>query len=142
MTKSYLHRLEEESIYILREVASSFERVAMLYSVGKDSSVLLRLCQKAFYPGKIPFPFIHIDTGYKFEEMYGFRDQMAKECNFKLIVERNEQAIANGTHPDKIGTIKCCALLKTRGLLGALKKHRIQAAIGGARRDEEKSTAK
>lgn len=137
-----LDQLEAESIYIFREVASQFERPVMLYSVGKDSSVLLRLAQKAFYPAKIPFPLLHIDTGYKFSEMYKFRDKTAEEIGAKLIVHRNEAAIANNTNPYELGTSRCCSLLKTRALLDALSAGNFDAAIGGARRDEEKSRAK
>lgn len=139
---SSLDRLESESIFILREVAASFERPLLLYSVGKDSSVLLHLCKKAFSPGKIPFPVMHIDTSYKFPEMYDFREKMVKKYDVELYVHRNEEAIKNGSHPSKIGTQKCCGFLKTGALLGGLSKYGVQAAIGGARRDEEKSRAK
>src|SRR5687768_4095150 len=113
----YLHALEAESIEILREVAISYERPAMLYSVGKDSSVLLHLAQKAFAPGKIPFPLIHVDTGFKFREMYSFRDQVVKAIGVELIVHRNDAAIERGTNPFALGTSACCALLKTEALL-------------------------
>lgn len=139
---SHLDRLEAESIYIFREVAAEFARPVILYSVGKDSSVLLRLAQKAFYPGRIPFPLLHVDTGFKFQEMYEFRDQMAGQIGAELIVESNRTAIASGTNPYDLGTQRCCGLLKTEGLLGALRKYGVDAAIGGARRDEEKSRAK
>ncbi len=139
---SYLKQLESEAIHIIREVAAEFKNPVMLYSVGKDSGVMVRLAQKAFYPGKIPFPLMHIDTGYKFPEMIEFRDRFVKENGFRLIVESNEEWIAKGTHPLKIGTDKCCARLKTQGLLDAIKKHKFDAAFGGARRDEEKSRAK
>lgn len=139
---NHLDQLEAESIHILREVAAEFERPVLLYSVGKDSSVLVRLCQKAFYPGKIPFPCMHVDTGYKFSEMYEFRDRFVKEAGLNLIVHRNEDAIAGKANPFDLGTSKCCALLKTRGLLGGLASGPYDAAIGGARRDEEKSRAK
>lgn len=139
---SHLDLLEAESIYILREVAAEFARPAMLYSIGKDSSVMLRLAQKAFYPGKIPFPFLHIDTTYKFREMIEFRDANCRRLGIDLIVHTNTEAIQSGANPFKLGTKRCCALLKTQALLDALKLHRIDAAIGGARRDEEKSRAK
>lgn len=140
--KRYLGDLEAESIEIFREVAANYERPAMLYSVGKDSSVLLHLAQKAFRPGRIPFPLIHVDTGFKFKEMYSFRDQVVKELGVELIVHRNEPAIAQGTNPFALGTRACCGLLKTEALLQVLRGHGIDAAIGGARRDEEKSRAK
>ncbi len=139
---SYLKQLESESIHIIREVVAEFKNPVMLYSIGKDSSVMVRLAQKAFYPGKIPFPLMHIDTGYKFIEMIEFRDWYVKEIGCRLIVEKNEKAISDGTHPQKIGVDKCCAKLKTRGLLGGIKRHKFDAAFGGARRDEEKSRAK
>ncbi|HEX4924353.1 MAG TPA: sulfate adenylyltransferase subunit CysD [Bdellovibrionales bacterium] len=139
---SYLKILEAESIHIMREVAATFERPVLLYSVGKDSSVLLRLCQKAFYPGPIPFPLLHVDTGFKFKEMYEFRDKICAELGAQLIVHRHEKAIAANTNPFDLGTQKCCGLLKTESLLQALRAGRYDAAIGGARRDEERSRAK
>ena len=114
----------------------------MLYSIGKDSSVLLRLAQKAFYPGPIPFPLLHVDTTYKFKEMIQFRDEMAREVGARLIVHTNQEAIADGTQPFKVGTQRCCGLLKTKSLLDALQAGNFDAAIGGARRDEERSRAK
>ena len=114
----------------------------MLYSIGKDSSVMLRLAQKAFYPGKIPFPLLHVDTSYKFPEMIRFRDEYAREIGADLIVHRNEKAIADGANPYTLGTQNCCGLLKTRSLLDALEEGGFDAAFGGARRDEEKSRAK
>lgn len=138
----YLRELEAESIEILRETAASYERPAILYSVGKDSSVLLHLAKKAFLPGKIPFPLVHVDTGFKFPEMYSFRDQVAKDIGAELIVHRNEDAIGKGTNPFDLGTRACCALLKTEALLQVLRRYEIDAAIGGARRDEERSRAK
>jgi len=138
----YLKQLESESIHILREVVAEFENPVMLYSVGKDSSVMVRLAQKAFHPGKFPFPLLHVDTGYKFPEMYAFRDRFCREIGAELIVERNEEWIAKGAHPLKLGTEKCCWYLKTQGLLDALRKHGFDAAFGGARREEEKSRAK
>ncbi len=126
----------------MREVAAQFERPVLMYSVGKDSSVLLRLAQKAFYPGKIPFTALHIDTSYKFREMYEFRDRMAQEVGLNLIVHRNETALADDANPYALGTQRCCALLKTGALLEALRLHEFDAAIGGARREEERSRAK
>jgi sulfate adenylyltransferase subunit 2 len=139
---SHLRQLEAESIYILREVASEFERPVMLYSVGKDSSVMLRLAQKAFYPALIPFPLLHVDTGFKFAEMIAFRDEMARSVGAELLVWRNEAAIAAGTNPIALDTKRCCGLLKTQALLDALRHYNFDAAFGGARRDEEKSRAK
>jgi len=114
----------------------------MLYSIGKDSSVMLRLVQKAFYPARIPFPMIHIDTTYKFREMIEFRDSTARGLELNLIVHTNREAIDAGANPFRLGTSKCCGLLKTKALLDALRENGIDAAIGGARRDEEKSRAK
>ena len=138
----HLRALEAESIHIFREVVAEFERPVMLYSIGKDSSVLLRLAQKAFYPGPIPFPLLHIDTTYKFREMIQFRDEMAKAVGARLIVHTNQEAIADGTQPFKVGTQRCCGLLKTKALLDGLQAGDFDAAIGGARRDEERSRAK
>jgi sulfate adenylyltransferase subunit 2 len=134
--------LEAESIHILREVAAEFSRPVMMYSIGKDSSVMLRLAQKAFYPAKPPFPLLHIDTSYKFREMIEFRDRAAAEAGVRLIVHQNVAALADGANPFKLGTKTCCAFLKTGALLDALKQGGFDAAIGGARRDEEKSRAK
>jgi sulfate adenylyltransferase subunit 2 len=139
---SHLNALEAESIYIFREVASEFARPAMLYSIGKDSSVLLRLAQKAFAPAPLPFPLLHIDTTYKFREMIDFRDRTCTELGVRLIVHTNHSAIESGANPFDLGVSKCCGLLKTRALLDALAGNRIDAAIGGARRDEERSRAK
>jgi len=111
---SHLQALEAESLYILREAVAEFAKPVMLYSIGKDSSVMLRLAQKAFYPGKIPFPLLHIDTSYKFPEMITFRDTYTKEIGADLIVHRNEAAIADGASPWKLGTQNCCGALKTR----------------------------
>jgi sulfate adenylyltransferase subunit 2 len=141
-TISHLRLLEAESIHILREVVAEFAKPVMLYSIGKDSSVMLRLAQKAFYPGPIPFPLLHVDTGYKFREMIEFRDAYAKELGVRLLVWRNEDALAAGANPVKLGTQRCCGLLKTQALLDALRAHGFDAAFGGARRDEEKSRAK
>src|SRR5271165_4395987 len=117
---SHLKSLEAESLYILREAVAEFAHPVMLYSIGKDSSVMLRLAQKAFFPGKIPFPLLHIDTSYKFPEMIQFRDSYAREIGAELIVHRNEEAIGNGANPFSLGTQKCCGLLKTKSLLDAL----------------------
>src|SRR5436305_8317971 len=114
---THLRALEAESIHILREVVAEFAKPVMLYSIGKDSSVMVRLAQKAFYPGKLPFPLLHVDTSYKFQEMIEFRDKFVKEIGAELIVGQNKQALAEGANPFKLGTSKCCALLKTRGLL-------------------------
>src|SRR5881227_2995036 len=139
---SHLQALEAESIHIFREVATEFQRPVMLYSIGKDSSVMLRLAQKAFHPGRIPFPLLHVDTGYKFREMIEFRDSYTTRLGVKLIVHRNEEALADGANPFKLGTQRCCGLLKTTSLLDALRAGGFDAAFGGARRDEEKSRAK
>ena len=139
---THLKSLEAESIYILREAAAEFARPVMLYSIGKDSSVMLRLAQKAFFPGKIPFPLLHIDTSYKFPEMIAFRDSYTREIGARLIVHQNREALAQGTNPFVLGTQKCCGLLKTKALLDALAEGGFDAAFGGARRDEEKSRAK
>jgi sulfate adenylyltransferase subunit 2 len=138
----HLRLLEAESIHIMREVASEFQRPVMLYSIGKDSSVLLRLAQKAFHPAPIPFPLLHIDTTYKFREMIEFRDRYTVEVGAKLIVYTNREAIDDGANPFRLGTQRCCGLLKTKALLDGLRQGGFDAAIGGARRDEEKSRAK
>src|ERR1700690_4418839 len=138
---NHLRLLEAESLHILREVASEFEKPVMLYSIGKDSSVMLRLAQKAFYPGPIPFPLLHVDTGYKFREMLDFRDRYTRELGLELLVWRNEAALSDGANPLKLGTQRCCGLLKTTALLDAIREYRFDAAFGGARRDEEKSRA-
>ena len=142
MPLDHLHALEAEAIQIIREVVAEFERPVMLYSIGKDSSVLLRLAQKAFYPGPIPFPLLHVDTTYKFREMIEFRDSCAAGIGARLIVHTNTGAIADGTQPFLVGTQRCCGLLKTRALLDALEAGGFDAAFGGARRDEERSRAK
>ena len=138
----HLRLLEAESIHIMREVASEFQRPVMLYSIGKDSSVLLRLAQKAFHPAPIPFPLLHIDTTYKFREMIEFRDRYTAQIGAKLIVYTNREAIDDGANPFRLGTQRCCGLLKTKALLDGLRQGGFDAAIGGARRDEEKSRAK
>src|SRR6195256_3310978 len=139
---SHLQVLEAESIHILREVASEFQRPVMLYSIGKDSSVMLRLAQKAFHPGPIPFPLLHVDTSYKFKEMIEFRDRQAAELGVRLIVNTNHKALDEGANPLRLGTERCCGLLKTTALLDGLRAGNYNAAFGGARRDEEKSRAK
>ena len=139
---SHLRALEAESIHIMREVVAEFANPVMLYSIGKDSSVMVRLAQKAFHPGRIPFPFLHIDTTYKFKEMIEFRDRFCAEIGAKLIVYTNREAIDDGANPVRLGTQKCCGLLKTRALLDGLAQGGYDAAFGGARRDEEKSRAK
>jgi len=139
---SHLQWLEAESIYILREAAAEFARPVMLYSIGKDSSAMLRLAQKAFYPGKIPFPLLHVDTSYKFPEMIEFRDRYTREIGAELIVHQNREALEQGANPFSLGTQKCCGLLKTKSLLDALAEGGFDAAFGGARREEEKSRAK
>src|SRR6202140_1031350 len=139
---SHLQVLEAESIHILREVASEFQRPVMLYSIGKDSSVMLRLAQKAFHPGPIPFPLLHVDTSYKFKEMIEFRDRQAAELGVRLIVNTNRKALDEGANPLRLGTERCCGLLKTTALLDGLRAGNYDAAFGGARRDEEKSRAK
>ena len=139
---SHIRYLEAEAIHVMREVAAEFERPVLLYSIGKDSSCLLRLAQKAFHPGKIPFPLMHVDTGYKFQEMYEFRDRMARDLGAELLVWRNESAIEKKANPFELGTQRCCQLLKTEALVSGLRHYKFDAAIGGARRDEEKSRAK
>jgi sulfate adenylyltransferase subunit 2 len=139
---SYLQTLEAESIHIIREVACEFQNPVMLYSIGKDSSVMLRLAQKAFHPAPIPFPVLHVDTSYKFREMIGFRDWYTAKIGVKLIVHTNHAALDAGATPYKLGTARCCGLLKTQALLDALRQGGFDAAFGGARRDEEKSRAK
>jgi sulfate adenylyltransferase subunit 2 len=138
----HLRSLEAESLHIIREVVAEFARPVMLYSIGKDSSVMLRLAQKAFYPAPIPFPLLHVDTMYKFREMITFRDRYARQVGARLIVHTNKEAIADGTQPFAVGTQRCCGLLKTKSLLDALEAGGFDAAFGGARRDEERSRAK
>lgn len=137
-----LQELESESIHIMREVVAEFRNPVMLYSVGKDSSVMLHLARKAFHPGPLPFSLLHVDTGYKFPEMYEFRDWYVKELGAKLIVHRNEDAIAKGMNPNEFGVARCCGALKTGALLEGLEIGGYDAAFGGARRDEERSRAK
>ncbi len=139
---SHLRALEAESIHILRETASQFRKPVLLYSIGKDSSCLVHLARKAFFPGKIPFPLLHIDTTYEYPEMIEFRDRFTKEIGADLRVYTNNKAIQEGANPYDLGTAKCCHLLRTRGLVEGLQEGGYDAAIGGARRDEEKSRAK
>lgn len=137
-----LRRLEAEAIYIMREVASEFENPVMLYSMGKDSSALLHIAQKAFMPGKPPFPLLHVDTTWKFREMIAFRDETAGRVDLDMLVHVNEQGLAQGISPITSGSAIHTQVMKTEGLRQALNKWRFDAAIGGARRDEEKSRAK
>lgn len=142
MALTHLQQLEAESIKIMREVAAEFENPVMLYSIGKDSSVLLHLARKAFYPGKIPFPLLHVDTNWKFKEMIEFRDRLAKEYSFDLLVHKNPEGLAIDISPFTHGSGKHTDIMKTQGLKQALDKYGFDAAFGGARRDEEKSRAK
>lgn len=139
---SHLKELEAEAIHIIREVAAEFDNPVMLYSIGKDSSVMVRLAEKAFYPGKVPFPLMHIDSKWKFKEMIEFRDQYVKDHDWDLIVESNMEAFKNGVGPFTHGSKVHTDLMKTKALLDGLDKHKFDAAFGGARRDEEKSRAK
>ncbi|MGE0231032.1 MAG: sulfate adenylyltransferase subunit CysD [Flavobacteriaceae bacterium] len=138
---THLQRLEAEAIYIMREVAASFARPVMLYSIGKDSSVMLHLATKAFYPARPPFPLMHIDTGWKFREMIEFRDETVRRLGLDLIVEQNLEGVAQGINPFEHGS-NYTQIMKTDALKAAMVKHRFDAAFGGARRDEEKSRAK
>ncbi len=142
MNLTHLQKLEAESIHIMREVAAEFDNPVMLYSVGKDSAVLLHLARKAFAPGKIPFPLLHVDTNWKFKEMIEFRDEMAAEYGFELLVHKNPDGIAMGMGPFTHGSATHTDVMKTQGLKQALDKYGFDAAFGGARRDEEKSRAK
>jgi sulfate adenylyltransferase subunit 2 len=139
---THLKRLEAESIYIMREVVAQAERPVMLYSIGKDSSVMLRLALKAFYPGKPPFPFLHIDTTWKFREMYEFRSRMAAEYGLEMLVHVNQDGVARGINPFDYGSAAYTDVMKTESLKQALDKYGFDAAFGGARRDEERSRAK
>lgn len=138
----HLKRLEAESIEIFREVAATFQKPVMLYSIGKDSSVLLHLAMKAFYPAKPPFPLLHIDTTWKFKEMISFRDQRARDLGLELMVHINQDGVAQGMGPISHGSSVHTDVMKTQALKQALDKHQFDAAFGGARRDEEKSRAK
>jgi sulfate adenylyltransferase subunit 2 len=139
---NHLKVLEAESIHIFREVAAEFDNPVMLYSVGKDSSVLLHLARKAFFPGKIPFPLLHVDTNWKFKEMIEFRDKLAKEYDFNLLVYKNPEGLEMNVGPFSHGSAVHTDIMKTQGLKKALNKYGFDAAFGGARRDEEKSRAK
>ncbi len=141
-TVSHLKQLEAESIHIFREVAAEFDNPVMLYSVGKDSSVLLHLARKAFAPGKIPFPLLHIDTTWKFHEMIAFRDEVAKKHDLNLLVHINPEGVKMNVGPFSHGSAKHTDIMKTQGLKQALDHYKFDAAFGGARRDEEKSRAK
>ncbi len=139
---SHLRQLEAESIHIIREVTAEFDNPVMLYSIGKDSSVMVHLAQKAFHPGKLPFPLLHVDTTWKFKAMIEFRDRFAKENGLDLIVHTNQEGKAAGITPFTHGSSKYTTIMKTHALLQALEKGGYDAAFGGARRDEEKSRAK
>lgn len=141
-TLTHLQRLEAESIHIMREVASEAERPVMLYSIGKDSAVMLHLAAKAFYPSKPPFPLLHVDTTWKFRAMYEMRERMAKELGFELLVHKNPEAVERNINPFDHGSALHTDIWKTEGLKQALDKYGFDAAFGGARRDEEKSRAK
>lgn len=139
---THLKQLEAESIHIIREVAAEFDNPVMLYSVGKDSAVMLHLAMKAFYPGKLPFPLLHVDTTWKFKEMIEFRDRIAQRLGLDLIVHTNQEGIESGVGPFTHGSEKHTDIMKTQALRQALTKYKFDAAFGGARRDEEKSRAK
>jgi len=139
---THLKQLEAESIHIIREVAAEFDNPVMLYSIGKDSAVMLHLARKAFFPGRLPFPVMHVDTRWKFQEMYRFREQMVNEMDLDLITHINPDGVAQDINPFTHGSAKHTDIMKTEGLKQALDKHGFDAAFGGARRDEEKSRAK
>jgi|TARA_B110000881_G_scaffold163534_1_gene146603 sulfate adenylyltransferase subunit 2 len=139
---THLKQLEVESIHIMREVAAEFDKPVMLYSVGKDSAVMLHLALKAFYPGKLPFPLMHVDTTWKFKEMIAFRDQQIEKLGLDIIVHTNQEGVNAGIGPFTHGSEKHTDIMKTQALKQALNKHKFDAAFGGARRDEEKSRAK
>jgi len=141
-TLTHLKKLEAESIHIIREVAAEFDNPVMLYSIGKDSAVMLHLARKAFFPAKIPFPLLHVDTDWKFKEMITFRDELAKKYGFDLIVHKNPEGMAMGIGPFTHGSAKHTDVMKTQALKQALNEGKYDAAFGGARRDEEKSRAK
>ena len=139
---THLKQLEAESIHIIREVAAEFDNPVMLYSIGKDSAVMLHLARKAFFPGRLPFPVMHVDTRWKFQEMYRFREKMVTEMDLDLITHINPDGVAQDINPFTHGSAKHTDIMKTEGLKQALDKHGFDAAFGGARRDEEKSRAK
>lgn len=139
---THLKQLEAESIHIIREVAAEFDNPVMLYSIGKDSAVMLHLARKAFFPGRLPFPVMHVDTRWKFQEMYSFREKMVAEMDLDLITHVNPDGVAQDINPFTHGSAKHTDIMKTEGLKQALDKHGFDAAFGGARRDEEKSRAK
>jgi sulfate adenylyltransferase subunit 2 len=139
---SHLRSLESEGVYILREVVAEFKNPVMLYSIGKDSSVMLHLAMKAFYPAKPPFPLLHVDTTWKFREMIAFRDETAARLGLDLIVHVNQDGISRGVSPFTFGSSAYTQVMKTEGLRQALDKYKFDAAFGGARRDEERSRAK
>ena len=139
---THLEQLEAESIHIIREVAAEFENPVMLYSIGKDSAVMVRLAEKAFHPGKLPFPLLHVDTTWKFRDMITFRDQFCRDHGFDLLVHTNREPEALGVNPFDHGSQHYTTIMKTRALVQALGKWGFDAAFGGARRDEEKSRAK
>ena len=140
--RTHIQQLEAEAIHIMREVAAEFKKPVMLYSIGKDSSVLLHLARKAFAPGRIPFPLLHVDTTWKFREMYAFREQITRDLDLDLLIHRNPDGVAMGINPFIHGSAKHTDIMKTVGLKQALSKYGFDAAFGGARRDEEKSRAK
>lgn len=139
---THLKQLEAESIHIIREVAAEFDNPVMLYSIGKDSAVMLHLARKAFYPGRLPFPVLHVDTRWKFQEMYSFREKMVSEYGLDLLTHTNPDGVAQDMNPFTYGSAKHTDVMKTEGLKQALDKYGFDAAFGGARRDEEKSRAK
>jgi sulfate adenylyltransferase subunit 2 len=140
--RTHIQQLEAEAIHIMREVAAEFKKPVMLYSIGKDSGVLLHLAQKAFAPGRIPFPLLHVDTTWKFKEMYAFREKITAQYDLDLLIHRNPDGVAMGINPFIHGSAKHTDIMKTVGLKQALSKYGFDAAFGGARRDEEKSRAK
>ena len=139
---THLKQLEAESIHIIREVAAEFDNPVMLYSIGKDSAVMLHLAMKSFYPAKLPFPLMHVNTGWKFKDMITFRDEMVKKNGLELIEHKNLEGMAQGINPFDHGSSKYTDIMKTQALKQALDKYKFDAAFGGARRDEEKSRAK